>query len=47
VILAPVWVWLAFGEDPGTQAMIGGAIVLTAVIARTVFERRAIGAAGA
>jgi hypothetical protein len=21
VILAPVWVWLAFGEDPGTRAM--------------------------
>jgi drug/metabolite transporter (DMT)-like permease len=47
VILAPVWVWLAFGEDPGTRAIIGGAIVLAAVIAHTVFERRPIGTAGA
>jgi len=47
VILAPVWVWLAFGEDPGTRAMIRGAIVLAAVIAHTLVERRAIGAAGA
>jgi len=47
LILAPVWVWLAFGEDPGTRAMIGGAIVLAAVMAYTIFERRTIGAAGA
>jgi drug/metabolite transporter (DMT)-like permease len=43
VILAPLWVWLAFGEDPGARALIGGAIVLVAVIAHTVFERWAIG----
>jgi drug/metabolite transporter (DMT)-like permease len=42
VILAPVWVWLAFGEDPGTRAMIGGVIVLAVVIAHTPFERRAM-----
>ena len=47
VILAPIWVWLAFGEDPGTRAVIGGTIVLAAVIAHTIFEKRAIGAAGA
>jgi drug/metabolite transporter (DMT)-like permease len=47
VILAPIWVWLAFGEDPGRRAVIGGAIVLAAVIAHTIFEKRAIGAAGA
>jgi len=42
VVLAPVWVWLAFGEDPGPRAMIGGAIVLAAVIAHTAFEKRAV-----
>jgi drug/metabolite transporter (DMT)-like permease len=42
VILAPLWVWLAFGEDPGPRALIGGAIVLVAVIAHTIFEKRAI-----
>lgn len=47
VILAPVWVWLAFGENPGTRAVIGGAIVLAAIIAHTVFERRAISTADA
>jgi drug/metabolite transporter (DMT)-like permease len=41
VILAPVWVWLAFGEDPGIRALVGGAIVLGAVIAHTLFEKRA------
>lgn len=32
VVLAPLWVWLAFGEDPGTPAMIGGSIVLAALL---------------
>jgi drug/metabolite transporter (DMT)-like permease len=45
VILAPVWVWLTFGEDPGPRALIGGAIVLAAVVAHTIFEKRAADAA--
>lgn len=32
VVLAPLWVWLAFSEDPGKPALIGGALVLAAVI---------------
>ena len=47
VILAPMWVWLAFGENPGTRAMLGGVIVLGAVIAHTLTEKQAIGATGA
>jgi drug/metabolite transporter (DMT)-like permease len=31
-ILGPVWVWALMGEHPGTMALIGGAIVLSAVI---------------
>jgi drug/metabolite transporter (DMT)-like permease len=40
VILAPLWVWLAFGEDPGPRALLGGAIVLVAVIGHTFLEKR-------
>jgi drug/metabolite transporter (DMT)-like permease len=32
-ILGPLWVWALLGEDPGTLALAGGAIVLLAVIA--------------
>lgn len=32
VVLAPLWVYLIFAEDPGMAAIIGGAIVLLAVI---------------
>ncbi|WP_395022804.1 DMT family transporter [Dongia sp.] len=31
--LAPVWVWLAFGETPGRATILGGALVLAAVLA--------------
>lgn len=41
VILAPLWVWLAFGEDPGARALIGGSIVLAALVFHTLLERRA------
>ncbi len=31
VILAPVWVWIGFGETPALLTLIGGAVVLLAV----------------
>jgi drug/metabolite transporter (DMT)-like permease len=31
-IFGPVWVWLAFGETPAATTVIGGAIILAAVI---------------
>jgi drug/metabolite transporter (DMT)-like permease len=37
--LAPLWVWLAFGEAPSVASVIGGAVVLTAVVANIVTER--------
>jgi drug/metabolite transporter (DMT)-like permease len=46
VILAPIWVWLAFGEDPGPRALLGGAIVLVAVIGHTLVEKRYAGRDG-
>ena len=42
-ILGPVWVWLALGEQPAPRALVGGAIVLTALLLHTAmdFRRRA------
>ena len=34
-VTAPLWVYVFFGEDPGLRALVGGAIVLAAVIGRT------------
>ena len=31
VVLAPFWVWLAFGEQPGQAAFVGGSLVLASV----------------
>jgi drug/metabolite transporter (DMT)-like permease len=45
-VLGPLWVWLAFGENPGTRAMIGGSIVLAAVVLHTLVERRTADVAG-
>jgi len=38
--LAPVWVWLAFGEVPTGAAIIGGTLVLGAVVGHIVAESR-------
>lgn len=32
VVLAPFWVWLAFREEPGQAAIIGGALVLASML---------------
>jgi drug/metabolite transporter (DMT)-like permease len=40
--LGPVWVWLAFGEVPTTAAMVGGIIVLGAVVGHIVAESRSV-----
>ena len=36
VVLGPVWVWLAFSEVPAQETLIGGAVVMTAVLARAL-----------
>jgi drug/metabolite transporter (DMT)-like permease len=38
IVLGPLWVWLALGERPGTTTLVGGAIVLGAVVIQTVGE---------
>jgi drug/metabolite transporter (DMT)-like permease len=32
VVLGPFWVWLAIGEEPAKATLLGGAVVLSALI---------------
>ena len=36
VVLGPVWVWLALDERPSTLTLVGGAIVIVAIIIQTL-----------
>jgi drug/metabolite transporter (DMT)-like permease len=38
-VLGPLWVWLALGENPGVASLIGGALILAALLVRAVLER--------
>jgi len=38
--LAPLWVWLAFGESPSLSTWIGGSIVMTAVFTDVLIKSR-------
>jgi len=40
VVLGPIWVFIAFGENPGLATMLGGAIVLAAALWRMAPELR-------
>ena len=40
VVLAPIWVFLAFGENPGAATLLGGAIVLGAALWRIAPDLR-------
>ena len=39
VVLGPLWVWLALGENPGAASLIGGALIVGALLVRAVVER--------
>ena len=36
VVLGPIWVWIALSEQPGAATIVGGLIVLGAVVMQTV-----------
>ena len=36
VVLAPIWVWVGVGETPTANALMGGLIVLAAVVFQMV-----------
>jgi drug/metabolite transporter (DMT)-like permease len=38
VVLAPIWVWLAIGEAPSPLGLLGGSIVLAAVIGHAILQ---------
>jgi drug/metabolite transporter (DMT)-like permease len=40
VVLGPLWVWLAFAEVPHVETLIGGALVLTAIVGRALSGMR-------
>lgn len=37
-VLSPIWVWLILSETPGSLAIAGGAIILTATALRTMLQ---------
>lgn len=39
-ILGPIWVWLIHGEEPSSRALIGGAIVVAALLAHVLLQFR-------
>lgn len=40
IVLGPVWAWLGVGETPSGLTLIGGAVVLTAIVAQALFGVR-------
>ena len=36
VVLGPIWVWLAYGERPSAATLVGGAVVVAAVVVQAV-----------
>jgi len=38
IVLGPLWVWIALGEQPSATTLVGGGIVLAAVVIQTVGE---------
>lgn len=37
-VLGPLWVWLVHGETPGPRTLLGGALVLAALLSHLAFE---------
>jgi len=37
-VLAPVWVWLIFDEVPSSHALIGGTILITALVVHSIWQ---------
>ena len=40
IVLGPLWVWLTISEEPGTATLIGGVVVIAAVLVQTSPWRR-------
>lgn len=44
-ILAPVWIWMIFSEVPTARALIGGAILILALLSHSLWQMRSRAAA--
>ena len=42
-ILAPVWMWIIFREMPTLQTLMGGAVLVLALVGYSVFQMRRMG----
>ncbi len=40
-VLNPIWTWLVHGENPGVWVWTGGAIIIAATAAKTIYDSRA------
>ena len=40
VVLGPLWVWLAYAETPRPETLVGGAVVLAAIVGRALSGMR-------
>ena len=40
VVLGPLWVWLAYDEKPGTATVVGGVVVVAAVVVQATGDVR-------
>ena len=41
-VLGPIWVWLVLNERPAAATLVGGALILAALLANTLLERAVI-----
>ncbi|WP_282609560.1 DMT family transporter [Pelagibius sp. Alg239-R121] len=39
-VLGPLWVWLVINEEPGLMSLIGGAVVVTTLLAHSIYGLR-------
>ena len=39
-VLNPLWTWVVRGEEPGGWALAGGAVIVAATAAKSVYESR-------
>ena len=46
IVLGPMWVWAFLSEEPSTATLLGGAVVLGAVLLETRDSRAVVGVAG-
>ena len=37
-VLAPVWVWMIFSETPSTASLIGGSLLITTLVAHSLWQ---------